>query len=74
VNIFLIILFAQIFYVFTFEMLYLSLLSHTPSPPPPPHVSMRMLPFPLTHSNLNALALPYIGEMSFHRTKGFTSH
>lgn len=45
----------------------------SPLPPPPP-ASMKMLPLPPTHSNLNTLAFPYIGEMSLHRTKGFSSH
>lgn len=39
----------------------------------PPLASMRMLPFPPNHSNLSALALPYIGETSLHRTKGFSN-
>lgn len=41
---------------------------------PPPPASMRVLPLPTTHSNLNALALPYIRETSLHRTKGFPSY
>jgi len=49
------------------------MLSHfSPSPLPFPHppASMKMLPLPPTHSHLNTLALPYIGEMNLLRTKG----
>jgi len=45
--------------------------SHSPSSLP---LFMGMLPFPLTHSNFNALTWPYIGETSLHRTKGFSSY
>jgi len=44
----------------------LSLLSHPISSSLPP-ASLRMLPLPPTHSNLNALALPYLEETSLHR-------
>jgi len=36
-----------------------------------PHLGIHPIP---THPNLNALALPYIGETSLHRTKGFSSY
>jgi len=36
------------------------------------YTSMRMLPFPSTHSHLTTLALPYTGEISLYRTKGFS--
>jgi len=35
--------------------------------------SMRVLPHPLTHFYLPDLALPYIGLLTLHRTKGFPS-
>jgi hypothetical protein len=66
-----------IFYVFTFQMLYPFLvslleppLSHSPfswfyeGAPPPTH----------PHSHLTALAFPYTGESSLHRTKGLSSY
>lgn len=46
----------------------------TPSPLPSPHASMRVLPHPPTHSHLRALAFPYAGSSSLHRTKGLFSH
>ena len=36
--------------------------------------SLRMLPYPPTHSCLNTLAFPYIGASILHRTKGLPSH
>jgi len=63
--------FYWIFYVFTFQVL--SPFPVPPSPIPPPLASMRMLPLSPNHSLLNTLAFPYTREMSFHRTKGFSS-
>ena len=41
----------------------------------PPSASMRVLPHPPTNSCLPALALiTYIEALSFHRTKGLSSH
>ena len=45
----------------------------TPYPIPPPSDSMRLLPYPSTYSCLPALAFPYTGASSLHRTKGFSS-
>jgi len=42
--------------------------------PPFPHASTRVLPYPLTPSHLIALAFPYAGASSLHRTKGLPSH
>ena len=39
-----------------------------------PFASMRVLLHPLTHSCLTALASPYAGASSLHRTKGLPSH
>jgi len=58
--------------VFTFQML--SPLPPLPKPLPPVPASMRMLPLPPTYSHLNTLTFPYIGDMSLHRTKGFSSY
>ena len=46
----------------------------TPYPISPPPASMRVLPHLPTHSCLPALALPYTGALSVHRTKGPSSH
>jgi len=64
--------FYWIFYVFIFQILF----SFPPLPYPTPAypASMWMLPLPSTHSNIKTLALPYIGEISLHRTKGFSSY
>jgi hypothetical protein len=43
-------------------------------PIPPPPASMRVLPYPPTHSFLPTLAFPYIGASSLHRTNGLSSH
>jgi len=67
--IFLSFIFLGYFMYLHFVYYSLFLLSHTPPPP-----SMRMVPLPSTSSHLNALALPYIGETSLHRTKGFFSY
>jgi hypothetical protein len=41
---------------------------------PLPFASMRVLLHPFTHSCLTALASPYAGASSCHRTKGLLSH
>ena len=46
----------------------------TPYPVPSPPASMRVFPHPPTHSHLPALAFPYTGTLSLHRTKGLSSH
>ena len=43
-----------------------------PFPIPHPPASVRMFLLPPTHSNLTALAFLYTGELSLHRTKGFS--
>ena len=47
-----------------------------PSATPYPNLlsSMRLLPHPPTHSHLTALAFPYTGALSLHRTKGLPSY
>jgi hypothetical protein len=45
-----------------------------PYPFLPPPASLRVLTHPPTHSHLTALAFPYTGESSLHRTKGFSSN
>ena len=44
-------------------------LSHPPLP-----ASVRMFPYPFTHSLLPSRAFTYSGESSLHRTKGLSSH
>jgi hypothetical protein len=46
-----------------------NLLSHLTSP-----ASMRVLPYPPTHSHFTTLTFPYTGPSSLHRTKGLSSH
>jgi hypothetical protein len=62
------------FSLFTFQML-------SPFPPPPPEApypifplpaSIRMLTYLPTHSQLPALAFPFTGALSHHRTKGLS--
>ena len=55
-------------------MLSLFLVSSPQTLIPSPSASMRVLPYPLTHSHLTALAFPYTGALSLHRTKGLPSH
>jgi hypothetical protein len=43
-------------------------------PIPPPPDSMRVLPYPLSHSHLTTLAFPYTQALSLYRIKGFPSH
>ena len=67
--------FYWIFYLYTFQILS-SLTVPPPETPytiPPPPASIRVLPQP-THSCLPALAFPYTGALSLHRTKGLSSH
>jgi len=66
----------RIFYLFTFQMLLPFQVSplQTPYPIPPNPASMKLLPYPPTHSCLTALAFLYTGASSFHRTKDFSSH
>ena len=45
-----------------------------PYPIPLPSASMRVFLHPLTHSCLTALASPYTGASSLHRTKGLSFH
>jgi hypothetical protein len=45
-----------------------------PYPIPTYPASMRVLPNPLTHSHITALAFLYTGASSLHRTKGRLSH
>jgi hypothetical protein len=66
----LVILFIYILNVITFPVSPLQ----TPIPISPLSVSMRVLPYPPTHSYLTALAFPYTEESSLHRTKGLPSH
>ena len=65
-----------IFYLFTFQMLSLFLVSSLQTPYPIPHypASIRVLPNPPTHSCLTALAFLYTRASSLHRTKGLPSH
>ena len=63
--------FYWIFYVFTFQMLFLS---PNPFPPFPPNASMKVLPLPTTLSHLSNLAFTYTGKMSFCWTKSLSSH
>lgn len=65
------IIFSQIFYIFWFQMLFP--FSPSPIPPPPSPNFLGVLLVLPTHSNLITLTLPYIGQMSLHRTKGFSS-
>ena len=51
-------------------MLSLFLVSSPQTLIPSPSASMRVLPYPPTHSHLTALAFPYTGASSLHRTKG----
>ena len=46
----------------------------TPYPIPTYPASVRVLPHPPTHFCLTALAFPYAGASSLHRTKGLSSH
>ena len=39
----------------------------------PPPASMRVLPYPPTHSHLPTTAFPYTGAQSLHRTKDLSS-
>ena len=39
----------------------------------PPTASIRVLPYPPTHSCLSSLAFPYPGSSSLHWTKGLPS-
>jgi hypothetical protein len=56
-------------------LLFKSPLQDPLSPPPHPHpASMRVLPYPLTHSHLTALAFPYTGASNTIRPKGLSSH
>jgi hypothetical protein len=67
-----------IFSLLTFQML--SLFRSSPPPPetpyaiPPPPASMSVLPHSPTPSHLPALAFPYNGASSLHRTKDLSSH
>jgi hypothetical protein len=45
-----------------------------PYPILPPPASMRMFPYPYTHSCLPTLTFPYTGASSIHRTKGLSSY
>jgi hypothetical protein len=68
-------LFLKIGYsLFTFQVLS-PLPVFPPHPLFPPHMtaSMRVLPHLPTHSHLSALAFPYPGSSSLHRTKGLPS-
>jgi hypothetical protein len=53
--------FYWIFYLFTFQMLSPFPVSPSANPPilPPSSCSMRVLPYPPTHSHLTSLAFPY---------------
>ena len=64
---------------FTFQMLSPSCFPSLPYHPIPHHIlplpaSVRVFPYPPTHSCLPALVFPYIGASSIHRTKGLSSH
>jgi hypothetical protein len=48
--------------------------TRTPYPIPPPLASMRVLPYPATHSCLPALSFYCIGVSNLHRTNGLSSH
>ena len=65
-----------IFYLFTFQMLSPFPVSPPETPSPRPHspAPMRVLPYPQTHSSLTALASPYTGASSLHKTKEHSSH
>jgi hypothetical protein len=57
------------YFLFTFQLLSLFLVSHPQSPyPTPPPASMRVLLHPSTHSCLTALPFPHTGALSLHRT------
>ena len=45
-----------------------------PYPIPSPPAFLRVFPLLLTHSHIPALALPYTGVLSLHRTKCLSSH
>jgi hypothetical protein len=65
-----------LFYLFTFQMFSPFLVSplQTPYPIPFPTASVRVHTHIPTHSCLTALAFPYTGALSLHRTKGLPSH
>ena len=46
----------------------------TSYPIPSSPASIRMLPLPSTHFHLTALAFPYTGASSPHKTNGLSSH
>ena len=71
-TVFELLIFYWLFYLITFQMLSLFLVSppqipYTISLPP---ASLRELPQQPTHSCLSTLAFPYAGASSLHRTKG----
>ena len=41
---------------------------------PHPTAFMKVYPYPPTYSCLPSLTFPYTGALSFHRTKGLSSH
>jgi hypothetical protein len=68
--------FYWLFSLFTFHMLSPFQVSPLESPYPisPPPASMRVLPYPPTHSSLPTVALPYTGASNPLRPKGSSSH
>ena len=67
--------FYWLFYLLTFQMLSTIPVPHLQALYPllPPSASVRVLPHQPTNSCLNALAFPYPGASSLHRTKGLPS-
>jgi hypothetical protein len=66
----------RIFSLFTFQMLFPFQVSPLANPIfiPPPPASMRVFPYPSTHSHLLDLKFPYLGASSLHKIKGLSSH
>jgi hypothetical protein len=71
---FLIVLLDILFIYISNVIPFLGFPPEIPYPIPPPPASMRVLSNPPTHSHLPALAFPYTGALSFHKTKGLSSH
>ena len=65
-----------IFYLFTFQMLFPFPISPSETfyPIPSPPTSMRVYPLPTQPLPLPHPQFPYIGALSLHWTKGFSSH
>jgi hypothetical protein len=69
------ILFMDIFFIYISNFIpFTASLPGTLYPISPPSASVRVFPHLPTHYYLPALAFPYTGALSLHRTKGISSH